>query len=187
MADGGASAAAFELRTLPGLGETLVATRQIESGELILSEEPIVIATQTHELPPALLEAYHDTEGSDFLVADVCVAHAFARAQNGSRLKMLRGCCGAEGCSDADHQIIRSARSAARWCAEHDEACAAIPTEDLERALVIFEVNGFGQLADGRTNGATAIFPLGSKFSHRCLAPNCWCARACGDVPRCRI
>jgi hypothetical protein len=169
-----AIACCYELRTLPGLGETLVTTRQIESGELVLSEEPLVTATQAHELPSALLEAYDDADDLDFVLADVCAAHTFSRAHDESRQRLLRDCCGAEACSDADHQIIRSARAAARWCAEHDVACAAIPKEDLERALVVFELNGFGQLADGRTNGATAIFPLGSKFSHRCLAPNCW-------------
>ena len=166
--------APYELRTLTGLGETLVATRPIAMGELVLSAEPLIIATEP--LPPELQDTFEDSDEDgdlDFVLADVSVAHAFARASADERAHILQVCCGAEACSEPGHQIVTSARSAAVWCARHDAACASLTIAELERALVIFELNGFGQLADGKTNGATAIFPLGSKFSHRCLAPNC--------------
>ena len=43
----------------------------------------------------------------------------------------------------------------------------------MARALCVFDLNAFGYLDDGRTKGATTLFPLAAKFTHRCLRPNC--------------
>eukprot|EP00966_Prymnesium_polylepis_P232644 5380542-Prymnesium_polylepis.1 len=44
--------------------------------------------------------------------------------------------------------------------------------DDLVRLLIAFALNAFGMLADGKTGGATSLYLLGSKFSHRCLNPS---------------
>ena len=162
---------AYELQTWDGLGETLVTTRAVQVGELLLSEAPLLIAAR--ELPEALVGLFEEEAEANFVLADVQVAYAFARAPSHDRELLLRKCCGHEACSEPEHSIIQSSRHAAEWCSKHDPACAVIPLDDLERAIVVFELNGFGQLADGLTDGATAIYPLGSKFSHQCLRPNC--------------
>ena len=49
---------AYELRSVPGLGRTLVALRDIEPGVLLLHEVAHIIATPLHRLPRPLRKKY---------------------------------------------------------------------------------------------------------------------------------
>ena len=156
----------------PQLGRTLEALRHIAPGELILSELPLLIASSARALPSAMRRKYQAAAGSgDFNLDDLLIMHAFARASDPVRRRVLHGFC-AEECCPPDHPLVVSAQQTATFCQLHDPAAAALPAAELLSAAMVFSLNAFGYLADGTTGGATTVFWAASKFTHRCLRPN---------------
>jgi hypothetical protein len=154
-------------------GRALVATAPIRPAELVLSETPALVATAPRALEPPLRRLYQ--AGADSLavaLTDLLILHAFARAPRRLRDAISSECCGVEALPSGDHSILDGARRAADWAAANDPACAALPLSELVHALVVFDLNAFGMLNDGRTGGRSSLFLLGSKFTHRCLRPN---------------
>ena len=158
---------AIALVDLPGLGRTLVATRTIPKGTLLLHEKPLLQSVR--ELPRDLMIATLDA-GDDAPEPDTLRrAHAFALASPEVQDRFLTECCGEEGFDDDDNEDILDARKCAQWCVQHDAACASVPPERLARALCIFTQNSFA--SDHGVGSAVHLH--GSKWSHRCLSPNC--------------
>lgn len=165
----------------PGLGNTLVAVRRIECGELLLLEQPLLMATTPSKLPEGLTRAWNaaelatDAEADEAeahpQLADVQAAHAFASAPSATRNTVLQEFCSQEACSCRGHTIVSDAQAAACWLQKHGGSLFSAPSE-IARALCAFELNAFGNLADATTAGATSLFLWGSKFSHRCISPN---------------
>jgi hypothetical protein len=145
---------ALVVETVPGLGNTFVAARDIKAGELLLRERPLLIATSPSELTPAMRERYDAGSDERVDVDDLLLVHAFARADEAVRSLALTN-CGAEACCSVDHDIIQSARAAAEWSRANDAASAQLSSADLERICCIFALNAFGLLAD--TDGKTSV------------------------------
>ena len=59
----------------PGLGNTLVAVRRIECGELLLLEQPLLMATTPSKLPEGLTRAWNAAELATDAEADEAGAH----------------------------------------------------------------------------------------------------------------
>ena len=157
---------------VPGLGLAYVACHQIEAGQLLLREEPTLVATAIEDVEADLAAAFEEGAEDGEVELDDCLAlHAFARAEQWRRNSLLVECCGAEVC-DKGHAIVASAIRTAQWCYERDPECAALPITTLERALCAFSLNSFGDLADGITGGAASLYVRATKFTHRCLRPS---------------
>ena len=110
-----APSAALSLQELPGLGETYVATRDILAGELLLRERAQLIATNVSDLSDDTRAEYEDASTSlsspsiDVGVEELCVVHAFARAPEEVRTRLLTANCGAEACDTPEHHLVQSA------------------------------------------------------------------------------
>ena len=161
------------LTSRPGLGVTLEATRPILPGELILSDTPLLVASSASSLSPAARVRYEEAgDSGDYNLDDLLILHAFVRAGERVRRRVLEGFC-AEECCEPGHAMLLDAERCAAWARTHDAAASGQHgAADLARACVVFTLNCFGHLADGVTGGAPTLFWLASKFTHRCLRPN---------------
>ena len=110
-------------------------------------------------------------DAGDVNLDDLLIMHAFARASDAVRRRVVHGFC-AEECCPADHPLVVCAKHTATFCQLHDPAAAALSAAELLSAAVAFSLNAFGYLADGTTGGATTVYWAASKFTHRCLCPN---------------
>ena len=115
---------ATDMRQIPGLGRTLVATRPIAAGTVLLSEFPLLMSVR--ELPRDTLQAVLDADTSAPHADTVKNAHAFLRAPEATQELFLRECCGEEGFEDSEHSFIIEMREGANWCVRHDPACAGV-------------------------------------------------------------
>ncbi|KAL1521413.1 hypothetical protein AB1Y20_021077 [Prymnesium parvum] len=169
----GLRAEALALREVPTLGSTLVARRPLPAGALLFREAPLLSASPLRAIAPPLRATYQQGAAQLGLhLDDLLVAHAAARAAASVRAAALAAFCSVEACG-ASHPLARSAALTAEWCVAHDAEWARVgmAREQLERLLVACALNAFGYLADGRTGGATSLYLLGSKFTHRCIDP----------------
>ena len=137
---------AFELRNVPVLGNTLVATRPIAAGELLFRESAHLIASSLKQLSPELQATYQ--QGAEELglhLDDLLIAHAAARSPEAVRACALAEFCSIEACGP-EHPCVECARVTTRWCAANDPEWARLGMEpaDCERLLVAFALNAFG-------------------------------------------
>jgi hypothetical protein len=158
-------------------GRTLVATRAITVGTLLVRELPLVLAESTlpRDTMMALLEADLADAG---MVDSARFVHGFLRADVETQEVLLRECCGEEGfgsgahilgCATSEMRKVADERACAEWLVQHDPHCANASPERLARALCIYVQNSF-PANNGLSGSVHAVL---SKMAHRCLRRNC--------------